>query len=532
MKKIFLTIILFLFSAVLFTQTADDADRDFTLYLSEGIPMLHPHVAFNADEAQILSAVYEGLFVYDPYTLQPVLGIAESWTVKNGRTWHFTLKKGAKFENGDPITAQTFVDSWLNLLTPEADYQYASLLDCIDGAADYRMGKLKNKNQVGIRAESETELVVYTNTPSEHLPGILCHHAFSAVHKTQLDDAKKFHSIAELKNAKTAFKPIASGAYKIEQFTDEQITFVKNENYWDKDSVRIKKINLITKLEGLEAAEKFNKGEIDWLSRADILSKIGDQRYIHIDPMFATEFFFFKTSSETVENKEVRKALLLAIPYDELREGYIIKASTLVFPLAGYPEINGIKEQDLFQAEQIIKKLDLSENQKILTIKIPDSEYHKKLIDILSKAWAKLGFSCDVKTFTFSEYYDELKIKDYSLGTISWIGDFADPLTFLEMFRSDSTLNESDWRNREFELKLRSAGGEKQFKKRFEKLSQAEKILLEESVIIPLSHNASVNIIDLFSIDGWYPNAIDIHPFKFIKFSKPQPLPGIVKLTN
>lgn len=134
-------------------KTEMENEKDFNICISDSIPMLHPHISYNADEAQLLTALYEGLFVYDPKTLEPIGGIAESWKVTGGRTWRFILRENAKFENGDAITATTFKDSWLNLLSPELNCPYASLLDCIDGVSDWRNGKLKNKNQIGIQVD-------------------------------------------------------------------------------------------------------------------------------------------------------------------------------------------------------------------------------------------------------------------------------------------------------------------------------------------------------------------------------------------
>ncbi|UTC68452.1 peptide ABC transporter substrate-binding protein [Treponema sp. OMZ 791] len=494
--------------------------------------MLHPHTAFDAGEAQILTALCEGLFVYDPYTLQPVPALAEKHSVSGGRTWRFTIRKEAKFENGKPITAQTFVDSWLNLLNPAGNHPYASLLDCIDGAADYRNGKLKNKNQVGIKAESGQVLLVYTNTEIEHLPNILCHHAFSAVEHSQLNDALKFSKVEKIEKLRDSFKPVSSGAYKIKKFSQKELILVKNENYWDKENVRIPQINLFLDLSKEDAVEKFNKGEMDWLSRSDVISKIGDQRCVNIDPLFATDYFFFKASSPNMQNSEFRKALLLAIPYEELRKGYPIKAETLIFPLAGYPKVQGINEYNLQKAQEIVKKLNLKESQKKLVIKIPEDTYNQELAEILKAAWSRIGIKADIKPIPLAGYYNSLKSNDYDLGIITWIGDFADPLAFLEMFRPASNLNDSGWKNAEFEKIILKSHSEKDFKKRYEMLSKAEELLLGESVIIPISYRLSVNIIDIYSIGGWYSNAIDIHPFKFIKFIEPRPVPGLVKLNK
>lgn len=531
-KKRLLSIFLFFIFANIFcidlNNTQEEKKEELTISISSDIPVLHPHVSFNTSEAQILTALYEGLFVYDPYTLQPVPAIAKSWSVVGERTWRFTIRNDAKFENGDPITAQTFVDAWFNLLEPEANYPYASLLDCIDGAADYRLGKLKRKDQVGLQAESEYSLLVYTNAPAGHLPSILCHHAFAAVHKTQLKDAT-WYAKNNVDSVKKAFKPISSGSYTISNFSKKEISLAKNKKYWDSSSVEIPKIKILIDIDVNEAAQQFNAGQIDWLLRADVLPKIGEERCIHIDPMFATEYFFFKTSSYTVKSKKLREALLLAIPYNELRKDHLIKATSLVFPLAGYPRVKGVEEYNEFKAIQIVNELVLKDEEKQLLIKLPEGKYYTDLAKVLTKAWEKLGLKCNIEQSNADKYYDELKTKEYSLGTISWIADFADPLAFLELFRANSSLNDSGWSNNEFEHNLRKAGTETTLKKRYEYLSKAEQILLDECVVIPLSHSLSVNIIDTFSIGGWHSNAINIHPFKFLKFTTPQAIPGLVR---
>ena len=119
-----------------------------------------------------------------------------------------------------------------------------------------------------------------------------------------------------------------------------------------------------------------------------------------------------------------------------------------------------------------------------------------------------------------SFYYEAIKKPGYNLAVLSWIADFADPTSFLEMFRPGSNINYTAWNNTEYENLLRLANAEGEIKNRYKKLAEVEQLLLTSHVIIPLSHNPSINVIDLYSVAGWYPNAINIHPFKFIKFKK------------
>ena len=52
-------------------------------------------------------------------------------------------------------------------------------------------------------------------------------------------------------------------------------------------------------------------------------------------------------------------------------------------------------------------------------------------------------------------------------------------------------------------------------------------MLLQEAVILPISHMVAFNIVNRGQVDGWYPNALDIHPFRFIRFRRLQGPRGV-----
>ena len=506
---------------------------EFIVSVTTGIPNLHPHVAYNANEAQILTGLYEGLCVYDPYTLQPVSGLAKSWKVSSdGLTWTFTLRDNLTFENGDPITAQVFCDSFINLLNPALNLPYASLLDCIKGVKEYRSGKISDTAHIGLYAESDTSLKISLVYPAEQLANILCHHAFSAVHPSQLKAITQYAGKSSFANPSAAFTPISSGPFKIESFTTEKIRLVKNPAYWDAESVPLPAISILLDEDADKMTEAFNQGAVHWLCGSVNLNKVAAAYTIHITPMFATEYFYFKTDTAPCNDQPVREALLAAIPYTELRKDYLIPAKTLVFPLTGYPTVPSVDKQDVAKAEKLLKKLPQTETTKPVKILLPETAFYAGQAALLKNAWEKIGIATEITTVPFEEYYGRLKTDDYHLAVISWIGDFADPLAFLELFRPDSSLNDSGWHNTEYENFIKKASAEQNRKKRFEYLAKAEQLLLDSSVLIPLSHVPAINVIDLSDIKGWYVNAVNIHPFKFIRFAQPDPLPGIALQAN
>jgi oligopeptide transport system substrate-binding protein len=250
--------------------------------------------------------------------------------------------------------------------------------------------------------------------------------------------------------------------------------------------------------------------------------------------MFATEYFFFRSTWGPGADSRVRNALLLAIPWTELRSNYLIPAKTLVFPIAGYPQLEGIETQNVTDAKKQLIEANITDPGSLapLVISIPDSEAFISLAKIIQKAWMDLGFKVEIRATPYESYYGTLRSNDYTIGISTWIGDFADPLSFLELFRPTSSLNDSGWNKPEFEALIQSSSSIVATRDRYAKLAEAEKLLLEDGVIMPIAHNPSLNVIDTNGISGWYANALDIHPFKFIQFTQKMALPGVAMLVN
>jgi peptide/nickel transport system substrate-binding protein/oligopeptide transport system substrate-binding protein len=146
----------------------------------------------------------------------------------------------------------------------------------------------------------------------------------------------------------------------------------------------------------------------------------------------------------------------------------------------------------------------------------------------MANTWKeKLGIPVRVEVVSYANYFQALKMDGYNVGYMTWIGDFADPYTFLLMWRKDSTLNEVHHNDKDFEALMERSMSE-EGETRFATLAQAEKLLLDRGSVIPIFYSPAINIIDTGELGGWYPNALDIHPFKYLVFKAFRPLPGVV----
>lgn len=471
---------------------------------------LNAHTASYASEAQILLNIYEGLFSYNPITLEPELALCDGFKVsRNKLTWTFTLKKDATLSDGTPITAELLRESWLRLLNPATNAPFASLIDCIKGVQDYRTGKNTDEESVGIVAKDNYTLVVRLNAPTEHLAKLLCHHAFALV--PQKDG-------------------VYSGAFLLEEFTPSHIILTKNHLYWDAENVNLPSVRYVFSDDSEGNTYLFNIGEAHWVAGPVDTRYILDGSAVHYSSQFGTEYYFFKCATGPLADTRVRSALIYALPQETLRQSSLIGTMTLVLPLAGYPEIYGVPDQDIESAKQLLQDAGFNaENPLEITLCLTDDNTSKARAATLADAWKQIGVSTKAIFLPANEYIGAIKTTKADMFSYIWIGDFADPLAFLELFRSSSTLNETGWQNAKYDSLLEEASRITDNTKRYEKLAEAEQLLLDEAVILPLSHTVSLNIVDKSIIAGWYDNALDIHPLKYIRFIEKAIPKNIVK---
>lgn len=488
---------------------AADVQKDFTVVMAYQKFNLNPHIASYSSDAQILESLYEGVFSYDPKTLEPVPALAEKYKISRDKLrWTLTIRDNAKFSTGEKITAARIRQSWLELLkTPGAPY--ASLLDCVKNASEFRNGKCKDAD-VGLVARNDKTLVINLVAPTAHLARLLCHHAFAV----------------------TGQKPNSfSGAYTLTVQEEEKLVLAKNKNYWDAKNVHIPTITILCSSEIEENSWKFNTGAADWISTMVDAKLVLNKNSIHISAVFGTEYIFFSCNKGPCTDVDFRNALVAAVPWDKLRAGILIPATNFIYPLNGYPFVEGLSDTSLDDAKEMMDaaraKLKIPKGQKIqLTFGISSSSDRQKMfVETLKAAWAPLGVELSPSVTTDERYISSIPSWDADLFTYSWIGDFADPLAFLELFRDGSTLNVSKWKNEKYTDLLNKAAEETDGQIHYKLLSQAEQLLLDEGEVLPVGHSVSLHAINLGLVGGWYANPLDIHPYKYLYFKKNPPLP-------
>jgi peptide/nickel transport system substrate-binding protein/oligopeptide transport system substrate-binding protein len=488
---------------------------------------LDPRKSYIASESQLFTALYEGLFSYHPFTMEPVPGAAERWEVsEDKKVWTFTIRNDAAYWNGDSLRAEDFRAAWISLLDPARESPYSSLFDVIQGAWEYRTGKTKDPAAVGIEAEGDKTLVVRLSSPASFFPLMLCHHSFSPVHPSMLR-----------KEDWSAVPPISNGPFYIaEQDSAEgnftRLVLAKNNHYWDSLRVSLNRIVVLYAEDDDEASGLWNSGRALWIAGNVNLDTLTDRSGIVVNPMFATHYYFIRSAEKPWSDYRVRQALILALPWETMREGYFLPAKTLIYPIMGYPEIEGLDRTDVDEALRLLEEAGYAGGRGLpeLVLRRSPSPDSARMGELMARAWReKLGVPVRIEEVPYRRYLDSLKESGYGVASSTWIGDFADPYAFLQIWRRDSNLNDARLNDADYEALIERSMIQ-EGKERLATLAEAEKLLLNRGTIIPISYSPALNIVDTGEVDGWYPNVLDIHPFKYLAFKSYQPLPDVVML--
>ncbi|MDR2403706.1 MAG: peptide ABC transporter substrate-binding protein [Spirochaetaceae bacterium] len=476
--------------------------------------------SYIASEAQLFTALYEGLFSYHPFTMEPVPAMAKSWKVsEDKKQWTFTLRDNARYWNGDPVTAEDFRSAWLSLLDPSRESPYSSLFDIIRGAKEYRLGLITDHAGVGIEAPDLKTLVVQLNAPASFFPSMLCHHSFSPIHPSMVNVS-----------AWSLAPPVSNGPFYVAENQGQTLVLVKNPNYWDGEQVVLKKISFRYTQDRDEATALWNSGEARWISGEINFDTLTDRSGIMVNALFATHYYFIRSASSPWDDYRIRKALSLALPWEQLREGFYLPAKTLIYPIPGYPEVEGLETTDPGEAKRLLSEAGYPGGEGLpeLRIRLTPSLDAARIGGLMAATWMQeLGLKVKIDVVPYAQYFQSLKQNDYEVGFSTWIGDFADPYTFLQMWRQDSNLNDARFNDADYEALMERSMTE-DGEKRWKTLAEAEKMLLDRGTVLPISYSSALNIVDTAELDGWFPNALDIHPFKYLAFKAYRPLPGIV----
>ncbi|MDO8643603.1 MAG: peptide ABC transporter substrate-binding protein, partial [bacterium] len=422
---------------------------------------------------------------------------------------------------GLPVTAHDFEYSWKRVLNPATASQYAYILYFIKGAEEYNTGKVKDPAMVGVKALGDFKLQVQLTHPTPFFPHLVSYYTYRPVPKKTVErHGDKWTHPEHI---------VSNGAYRIVSWIPQkEILMGKNPHYWEADNVKIPKAKFLP-VEDRETALKLHlNGKVHYSEdlpylKIPELKKRGDYQD---GPAFITYYYQFNTRRKPFDDVRVRRALNRAIDKKRITE-FMKKGDFPVTHLTpsgmkGYTPPEG-DSFDPVQAKKLLAEAGFTDPATFPAVSIyyNTSENHKTIAELIQHMWKEnLGISVGLINQEWKVVTQTYQSGNYDIGRMAWIGDYLDPYTFLTLLTSGSQQNETGWGNSVYDdLVLNQSAVESNPKKREKLLQTAEKLLLDETVIIPLYQYNLPILVDP-RLKGFYNNPLKHHPLKFASFEE------------
>jgi oligopeptide transport system substrate-binding protein len=501
------------------------------LYLGNGQEPqdLDPHTVTGVSEQRIISALLEGLVVENPKSLKPEPGVAKSWKVgDNGLVYTFDLRKNAEWSNGDPVTAKDFVYSFKRVLTPTLGAQNAYMLYCMKNAEAYNKGKIKDFSKVGVKAINKHTLRITLEKPIPYFLSLLTNMAWFPVNRKIIEKFGRMNQRGSKWTLPANY--VGNGPFKLKTWKINSVIKVeKNEKYWDAKNVKLNEVNFFPISDNQAEERAFRGGQLH-VTYTVPTSKI--EKYqknkpdiISVAPYLGTYYYVINVRKTPLNDTKVRRALSLAIDRRSLAENVVkggkLPAYSFTPPnTAGYTADAQIKES-IENARKLLADAGFPEGKglPVFEIMYNTSNRNRKMAEAVQEMWRKnLNVTVELVNKDWKVYLDTFRTKNYTIAGCSWIGDYADPNTFLDMWVSGSGNNRAGWSNKQYDKLIKDASDADNNGERYKLFRKAEDILMEQAPIIPLFYYTSL-FLKKPEVKGWYQNILDHHPLKGVHLS-------------
>ena len=393
----------------------------------------------------------------------------------------------------------------------------------IPGTQDYHW-LLYDFAHVGIRAVDRYQLEIRLRHPVPYFLSLMGFYPFSPVPR---------HCVERFGYPEWT-KPenlVTNGPYVLEfRRIRDRIRLRKNPYYWDRHNVRLEVVDVLAVESYTTNLNLYFTGQTDWIPivPAEVIPELRRRcpEEFHSYPLLGTYYYLLNTARPPLDDVRVRRALAMAIDRKEIVEKVTragqrplrsMVPTVLTVSVPEYVPQEG-PEFNVAEARRLLAEVGYpgGHNFPPIDILYNTSEAHQAIAELIQAQWQRnLGIRVGLRNQEWAAYLSSRRRGDFYVARAGWIGDYVDPISFLDMFSGESPLNNTRWKHPEFDQLLEEARHESDPKRRLALLARAERILMDELPAIPLYEYVSQNLVRPY-VRGFYSNPKDYHPLKDI----------------
>ena len=525
------------------SKSASKNGKILTIEEGPDVETIDPALNQAADGANYITMLSDNLLRLDKDgKIAPSL--AEKYEVSDdGLTWTFHLRDGLKWSDGSPLTANDFVYSWQRMVDPEVAAPYAeTMLGMVEGYKDAIGNPDANGNttttpdvtKLKVEAPDDKTFVVHMSHPTPYFDRLASFAALSPVKKEVVEANPDGWSL----DPKTY---VSTGPFKLTEWKQgSHILVTKNENYWNKDAVKLDGIKCLLMQDQNAAFSAYESGEASMIKDYPVeeVTTIQKRPDYKSSPKLGIAYIDINNDLDEFKDPKVREALALALDRKYMADtitaginspakGFIPDgvvdwdgsawADNITDKSAYYDNDNF--DANLAKAKELLKEAGHENGAGLPTMSYTtnDTGFNKKVAEYLQQAWKELGINVEVNIVEWKSFIPQRRSGNYQIARDGWVMDYNDPSNLLECAYSTNGNNSSRYKNPEYDALLDKAANETDAKTRFGYLHQAEELLLKDTGVIPLMYQNETylqkdNIKDSFyTSDGiWHFEYADI----------------------
>lgn len=437
----------------------------------------------------------------------PGPGVAKEWTLSDDAlVYNFKLRNDAKWSDGEKVTAKDFDYAWRRVLDPKTASEYANQLFYVKNAKAAFEGKAKPED-IGIKVIDDYTLEVTLEAPCSYFLELCAFHTLMPVRKDVIE-----------KNPDSWYTDpatfIGNGPFKMTKWVhNDSMEFEKNTYYWDAKNIKLDKMKWVMVNDEMSALAAWEGGAIDFLDSVPGAEapRLLQEGKLTLTPKLGIYYIRFNVTKAPFNDPRVRKALTLAVNRQQLIDAVLRtgeKVATAMVPPgiadagAGteFRTVGGdiVPNQDVETAKKLLAEAGYPDGKGFpqVTYLYNTNESHKKIAEALQDMWKQnLGIEVKLANQEWKVFLDSQDQLGYECCRSGWIGDYIDPMTFLDMYVTNDGNNDTGWSNARYDELIKMAKAEASQEKRMEYMHEAEKILMDEMPVGPLYFYVNKSLI-------------------------------------
>ena len=455
---------------------------------------LDPRKGNDMVASQIHFMLYEGLLRLNP-DMSLSLAQAKSYEVSPDlKTYTFCLKNTC-WSDGSAVTAHDFEKAWKSILDPKFPSPDAYLLYPIKNAKNAKEGKLP-LDQVAIQAKDAKTLVVELENPTPYFLQIVASSVLLPVNANKDQTNPQWASKSE--------EILSNGPFRLKEWKfNQEMIFEKNPQYHLANKVKLNHIFVDIIDREVAVLHMYANGHFDLVGTplsffpSELAHDLEKKKLLTFYPVANTKFLAFNTAQAPFHNANIRRAFAHAIHRKSIVEHITrlgqSEALNVIPPVLLAGDVSYFSDGDAAKAREYLKKgMDELQVEKLgpITFMYVSSEINHLLAQELQQVWSKtLGVSVNLEHVEFKTLHERSSKGDFSIGLFAWLADYGDSMNILERFTDKNNhRNYPKWENVAYQGLIEEAHRMSSSSLYFEKIRQAEQLLIDEMPLTCLFH--------------------------------------------